>query len=93
MASRCYADQIDQHRAIVSALNSLYFQTAALMWSHKVVRLRVWVQRALRPQPVVRHLVKIKAVIAELPTYDYRRVHAILKRQALAAATNRLITE
>ena len=27
----------------------------------------------------------IKAVIAELPTYGYRRVHAILKRQALAA--------
>ena len=28
---------------------------------------------------------KIKAVIAELATYGYRRVHAILKRQALAA--------
>jgi HTH-like domain len=28
---------------------------------------------------------QIKAVIAELPTYGYRRVHAILKRQALAA--------
>src|SRR5215470_14620583 len=28
---------------------------------------------------------KIKAVIAELPTYGYRRVHAVLKRQALAA--------
>jgi putative transposase len=27
----------------------------------------------------------IKAVIAELPTYGYRRVHAVLKRQALAA--------
>ncbi len=27
---------------------------------------------------------QIKAVIAELPTYGYRRVHAILKRQALA---------
>ena len=27
----------------------------------------------------------IKGVIAELPTYGYRRVHAILKRQALAA--------
>jgi putative transposase len=24
---------------------------------------------------------KIKAVIAELPTYGYRRVHAVLKRQ------------
>jgi hypothetical protein len=28
---------------------------------------------------------KLKAVIAELATYGYRRVHAILKRQALAA--------
>lgn len=28
---------------------------------------------------------KIKAVIAELATYGYRRVHAVLKRQALAA--------
>ena len=28
---------------------------------------------------------QIKAVIGELPTYGYRRVHAILKRQALAA--------
>jgi HTH-like domain len=27
----------------------------------------------------------IEAVIAELPTYGYRRVHAVLKRQALAA--------
>jgi putative transposase len=29
----------------------------------------------------------IKAVIAELPTYGYRRVHAILKRRALAAGS------
>src|SRR5262249_42655564 len=28
---------------------------------------------------------EIKAVIAELPTYGYRRAHAILKRHALAA--------
>jgi hypothetical protein len=28
---------------------------------------------------------QIRAVIAELPTYGYRRVHAILKRHALAA--------
>jgi len=28
---------------------------------------------------------KIKAIIAELPTYGYRRVHAGLKRQGLAA--------
>lgn len=30
-------------------------------------------------------MAEIKAVIAEQPTYGYRRVHAILKRQALAA--------
>ena len=30
----------------------------------------------------------IKAVVAELPTYGYRRVHAILRRQALAAGRN-----
>ena len=35
-------------------------------------------RRQERPQ-------KRKAVIGELPTYGYRRVHAILKRQALAA--------
>ena len=29
---------------------------------------------------------KIKAVIAELASYGYRRVHAVLKRQALARA-------
>jgi hypothetical protein len=29
---------------------------------------------------------QIKRLIGELPTYGYRRVHPILKRQALAAA-------
>ena len=29
-------------------------------------------------------MAQIKAVVAELPTYGYRRVHATLKRQALA---------
>ena len=46
-----------------------------------------------RPQPPVGRpplpddelVAQIEAVIAELPTYGYRRVHAILKRQALAA--------
>ncbi len=32
-------------------------------------------------------MAEIKAVIAVLPTYGYRRVHAILERQALAAAS------
>src|SRR5262249_1779406 len=37
------------------------------------------------PRPEDELVSKIKAVIAELPTYGYRRVHAVLKRQALAA--------
>src|SRR5262249_60125468 len=36
------------------------------------------------PLPHDKLVVEIKAVIAELPTYGYRRVHAILKRQAPA---------
>jgi hypothetical protein len=35
------------------------------------------------PLPDAELAAQIKAVIAELPTYGYRRVHAILKRQAL----------
>jgi putative transposase len=37
------------------------------------------------PLPDDELVAQIKAVIAELPTYGYRRVHAILKRRALAA--------
>ena len=37
------------------------------------------------PLPDDKLVSEIKAVIVELPTYGYRRVHAILKRQALAA--------
>ena len=36
------------------------------------------------PLPDEELVAEIEAVIAELPTYGYRRVHAILKRQALA---------
>ena len=39
------------------------------------------------PLPDDKLVAEIKAVIAELPTYGYRRVHAILKRQALAAGS------
>lgn len=35
-----------------------------------------------RPQPDSDLLVEIKAVIADLPTYGYRRLRAILRRQA-----------
>src|SRR5262249_1176958 len=39
-----------------------------------------------RPAAAARRklVAEIKAVIAELPNYGYRRVHALLKRQALA---------
>jgi putative transposase len=37
------------------------------------------------PLPDEKLVSEIKPVIVELPTYGYRRVHAILKRQALAA--------
>src|ERR1700730_3090548 len=37
------------------------------------------------PLPDEELVAEIKAAIAELPTYGYRRVHAILKRRALAA--------
>src|SRR5262249_59987038 len=38
-----------------------------------------------RPLPDGKLVAEIKAVIAELPTYGYRRVHAILQRPAPAA--------
>ena len=44
------------------------------------------------PLPDEKLVAQIKALIAELPTYGYRRVHAILKRQALAAGLSRPIT-
>jgi putative transposase len=37
------------------------------------------------PLPDEELVAQIKTAIAELPTYGYRRVHAILKRQAVAA--------
>jgi putative transposase len=39
------------------------------------------------PLPDEELVVAIKMVIAEMPTYGYRRVHAILKRQALAGGS------
>ena len=36
------------------------------------------------PLPADALVAEIKAVIADLPTYGYRRVHAILRRRALA---------
>ncbi len=37
-------------------------------------------RRGRRPQPEAALLAEIKAIIAELPTYGYRRVHALLRR-------------
>lgn len=36
------------------------------------------------PVPADDLVAEIKAVIADLPTYGYRRVHALLRRRALA---------
>ena len=41
-------------------------------------------RRGRPPQPDDELVAQIKAVIAEMPTYGYRRVHAILRRQAKA---------
>ena len=37
-------------------------------------------RRGRRPQPDAELVTEIKAIIAELPTYGYRRVHALLRR-------------
>jgi putative transposase len=38
-------------------------------------------RRGRRPQPDDGLLAEIKAVIAGLPTYGYRRVHALIRRK------------
>ena len=40
------------------------------------------------PRPDDELLAAIKAVIAEMPTYGYRRIQAVLKRQALAGGSS-----
>ena len=44
------------------------------------------------PLPDEEVVAEIKTVIAELPTYGYRRVHAILKRRARATGRKPPIT-
>jgi putative transposase len=44
-------------------------------------------RRGRPPQPDDALLARIKAIIAEMPTYGYRRVHAILRRDAAAAGS------
>lgn len=41
------------------------------------------------PQPDAELIAEIRIVISDLPTYGYRRVHAILRRRALADGTMR----
>ena len=43
------------------------------------------VRRGRPPRPDAELVVQIKEMIGELPTYGYRRVHALLRRQAKAA--------
>jgi putative transposase len=38
-------------------------------------------RRGRRPQPDAELLAEIKATIAGLPTYGYRRVHALIRRR------------
>jgi putative transposase len=58
--------------------------TLALAHSNLAARLKPAPprRRGRPPQPDGELLERIKAVIADMPTYGYRRVHAILRRQA-----------
>lgn len=47
----------------------------------QVASAKVMRRRGRPPQPDAALLAEIKAIIAELPTYGYRRVHALLRRQ------------
>jgi putative transposase len=49
------------------------------------IRARPSGRRGRPPQPDEALVAEIKAVIAEMPTYGYRRVHAILRRRAASA--------
>ena len=41
-------------------------------------------RRGRPPMPEAEFIAQIKEVIGDLPTYGYRRVHALLRRQAKA---------
>jgi putative transposase len=47
----------------------------------QVASAKVMQRRGRPPHPDAALLAEIKAIIAELPTYGYRRVHALLRRQ------------
>jgi hypothetical protein len=85
---------IDRDAAVMPALGTtgMAIEQKAMDLHHPVdpLLIRRLQQRPPRrigrpPLPDEELVAQIKAAIAELPTYGYRRVHAILKRQALAA--------
>ena len=59
-------------------------ETLGMARSNLVARLKPATpkRRGRPPQPDADLLARIKAVIADMPTYGYRRVHAILRRKA-----------
>lgn len=59
-------------------------ETLGIARSNLVARLKPAIprRRGRPPQPDADLLANIKVVIADMPTYGYRRVHAILRRQA-----------
>ena len=46
-------------------------------------------RRGRRPQPEAELVAEIKALIASQPTYGYRRIHALLRRQRREGAARR----
>ena len=63
-------------------------ETMGMARSNLVARLKLVIPRRRgRPrQPDTDLLANIKAMIADMPTYGYRRVHAVLRRQAAQEA-------
>ena len=59
-------------------------ETLGIARSNLVARLKPAIprRRGRPPQPDADLLANIKVVIADMPTYGYRRVHAIPRRQA-----------
>jgi putative transposase len=55
--------------------------------ANQVVPARTRQRRGRRPKPDAALLAEIKAIIAELPTYGYRRVHALLCRSREQSGT------
>ncbi len=63
-------------KTVADTLGVARSNLAVQVASAKVLR-----RRGRPPLPDAALLAEIKAIIAELPTYGYRRVHALLRRQ------------